>query len=102
MNEWMRVGVALGTPSGDDTRDHLAAVDRGAFVTSVVEEGEFLVIHAKQGEDRGMNVVDVRPAFDRPQTDLIRCAIHRAAFDAAARHPRRESPGVMVAAFAFF
>src|SRR5438874_6914096 len=83
--------------SGQNFRDDLATVDGRAFVAAVVEEGELLMFHAEQVKERGMNVVDVRPPFDRPQADFVGRAKNGAAFDAAARHPNGETPGVMVA-----
>src|SRR2546427_12572056 len=53
-------------------------------------------------ENGGVNVVDVRFAFDRPQSDFIRRPVNRSTLDAATRHPEGEAPRVIVAAFAFF
>src|SRR5215510_4333156 len=52
-------------------------------------------------QDRRVDVVDVRPFFNRAQPDLIRGADDLSAFDTAAGHPHRETPGVVVAPVAF-
>src|SRR5215468_1664187 len=52
-------------------------------------------------QDRRVNVVDVRPFFNRAQTDLVRGADDLPSFDAAAGHPHREAPGVVIAPVAF-
>src|SRR5436190_5479313 len=53
-------------------------------------------------ENGGVNVVDVRLAFDCSQADFIRGAVNASALHTAARHPDGETPRVMVAAPAFF
>src|SRR5882762_1570685 len=95
-------GASNASGSGKDFGDDFAAVDGGTLVAAVVKEGQLLVLHAQQAQNRRVDVVDVRIAFHRPQTDFICCAVGCAGFDPSARHPHRETPRIMVAAFAFF
>src|SRR5204862_5393242 len=68
-------GLTSAATSRDNRGDCFAAVDRGAFVPAIVQEGQLLVIEAEQLQDGGMNGVDVRPAFDRPHANFVGRAI---------------------------
>ena len=50
---------------------------RQPFVAAVVRERELLVVEAEQGQDRGVNVVDVGWAIDGVQADLVGRAVRR-------------------------
>ena len=71
-----------------------------AALDAVVIEAQALVVHAEQVERGGVEVVAVGGVFLGLGTELIRRAVSRAAPDAAAREPRGERAGVVVAALA--
>ena len=65
-----------------------------------MQEGHVDVIEAERVQDGGVNVVHVGSACRCAQPDLVRCADHLAALDAAAGHPDGEAPRVVIAALA--
>src|SRR5438477_7111775 len=67
-----------------DALHHLAEVVREPEIASVVAVGQFLVVEPQQPQDRGVQVVHVYFILDRARAELIRRAVNRAAFDAAA------------------
>ena len=59
------------------------------------------VVEAHGMEHGRVHIVHVRSPVDAAEPDLVRCADDLAALDATAGHEYRESPRVVIAAFAF-
>src|SRR5438093_7418679 len=53
-------------------------------------------------QDRGMEIVDVRAVFDGAETDFVGAADDRSSFCAAAGHPDREAPRIVIAPISLF
>ena len=64
-----------------------------AEVAAIVAIGQFGVVKAEQGEDGGVQVVDVHRVLHRLGAEFIGGAVNGAAFDAAARQPECRIPG---------
>src|SRR5579859_3436400 len=78
--------------------DH-AAVDVGeAEVATGMTEGELLVIETEQGENGGVEVVDVHLVLHGGETVIVRRAVNVPAFDATTGQPHGKPVGIMVAA----
>ena len=74
------------------------ALDVGeADVAAGVAEGEFFVVEAEEGEDGGVEVVDVDGVFNGFVAVVVGGAVGEAWFGAAAGHPHGEAFGVVVA-----
>ena len=78
---------------------HDMAVDIGEAVVAPLEfVGEPLVIDAQEMKQGGLEVVNVNGVFCDVKADVIGLAVSDAWFDSSARHPDRESVGVVVTA----
>src|SRR5436190_4426047 len=77
--------------------DHASARNRRPLVASVVRIGELFVVEPEQMQDRGVNVVHVARRVDGLHADLVGRSNHLTALDAAARHPHRETPRIVIA-----
>src|SRR4030095_14246985 len=86
--------------SGHDGFDHFTVYVCEAEVAACVAECQFLVIQAEEGEDGGVEVVDLGFVLDGFVTVVVTLAIAEAAADAAARHPQREGFVVVIASVA--
>src|SRR5258708_28466082 len=91
-----RMSLKGGKGLRHDLADDFAAVDGGAFGAAVVGVSQLEVVEAHQVEDSGVDVRDVRRAFGGAEADFVGGADDRPALDAAAGHPHREAPGVVV------
>ncbi len=68
---------------------------RQSKIATAVTECQLRVVQSHQMQNRGMQVVNVHSFFHCMDSDVVRGSISQSPFDAAARHPDRES-GVMV------
>src|SRR5262249_26544030 len=76
--------------------DDLAAVDGGALVAAVVEEGQLLVVQTEAVQDGRVDVVQMDRLLHRIQADLIGRPEGEGAPHAAARHPHRDPIVVVI------
>ena len=79
-----------------------ARVYCGALGAAVVKIGEDFVVETEEVENRGVEVMDVRPVLDSAEANLVGGANDSAGFCAATGHPDGKAPGIMVAAEALF
>ena len=78
--------------------DHVTVNIGEAEIATAVTEGELLVVHAQQVQDRGVQVVDVHAILDSVYAELIRGAVDVTTLRSAARQPDGKACVVMVAA----
>src|SRR5687768_16191187 len=83
--------LARSDSGGGDLLGNDALVEGGTLGPALVEVDELGVVEAHQGEDRGVQVVDVEPVLDGVQANLVGGADGPAAGDAAAGHPHGEA-----------
>src|SRR5262249_27051733 len=80
---------------------HDITVDVGqAEVAAGVPERQPLVVQTHEMKNGRVQVVDVDAVLDGTEAELVRRPVGHAALDAAAGHPHREAPVVVVAAVA--
>src|SRR5215510_13544803 len=65
-------------------------------VAAAIEVREPRVVDSQQMQDRGVQIVDVHPVFDRIVANLVRAAISDATLHTAACHPHAVPIRVMV------
>src|SRR5262245_54208353 len=109
----MRVRPAGGTPAvpgktaadrrgtlktrGQHVVDHFSEYVGEAEVTAGVAIRQLLVIEPEAVQDRRLHVVDVNPALDRVETQIIGLSQRHAGLDPAAGHPDRIRLRVVIA-----
>src|SRR5437867_1634137 len=83
--------------SRDHAFDHTACYIGQSKIAPVVTIGQFFMIEAQQGQNRGVQIMDMHFVFDRGRAEFISRAIDHAATNAAAREDSGESLGIVVA-----
>src|SRR5262245_31607048 len=71
---------------------------RQSLVEALVLERELLVVEAELVEHSSVEITDVDWVLHDVVREIVGFAVHGAALEAAARHPHREAPRMMVAA----
>ena len=81
-----------------ENRFHHPPVNIGqAKIPAGVPVCELFVVESEQMQQRRVQIVDVNVVFDRLESEFIRGAVNRAAFDAAAGQPYAEAVRIVVA-----
>src|SRR5579872_7386209 len=80
-----------------DSLDDTAVVHGRALVPAVMAVRQLEVVHPHQVQDGGVQIVDVDAILDGAQAYLVRRTEGQSRLHAAACHPDREAPGVVVA-----
>ena len=70
-------------------------------VTALEAIRELLMVHTKQMQDRGVEIMNVNRLIDNVVAEIVGLAVNLSAFDATTRHPHREVARVMVTAVVF-
>src|SRR6266498_1054574 len=86
------------TNSGEQFPDHLPLHVGQAEIAAGAAEGQFFVIKSEQGQDGGVQVVDVDLVLGRLETVFIGGAVDITAAHATSGHPHAEAIVIMVAA----
>ena len=79
--------------SGNDILDRRANF---AFQTLVAGNGKAMRLQTQLVQQRGVNVADVMPVFDRVKAEFVRGSVRYSAFDASACHPDRETVRMVI------
>src|SRR6185312_784020 len=86
----------------NDVLDHRATYFGQAFLAAKVQVAQGILIQSKLVENRCVEIPEMDRVLHGLQTNSVRGAVDRPAFEAAAGHPHRETGVVVVAAFALF
>ena len=89
-------GNPVNTNLRKERPDDVALDVREAIPTSLVLEGQPLVVDAEQVEQRGLEVVDVHRVAHDVVPELVGLAVRDAALHAAAGHPDRERSRMVI------
>src|SRR5262245_11106281 len=77
---------------------HHSSVNVGeAKIPSSVAVGELFVVEAEQMQEGRVQIMNVNWIFDCFESEFVRSAVNRAAFDAATGHPDTEAVRIVVA-----
>ena len=87
---------AAGVSSGDDIVDHLAVNIGQAVITSAVAVGQLLVIQSHEGQDGGVQVMDMDPILNSGEPEIVRGSIAESGLDATAGHAHGEAVVVVI------
>ena len=84
--------------SAQDVMNHMAMHISQAEIATSIAVGELFVIHAKQVQKRGVQIVDVDLVFGGEVAVVICGPVGGACFDPGTGHPHGETFGIVIAA----